>query len=390
MIAFGITQPPLVEELAANRLEQFAFLYGQNYDSYLVTEPGWRPFWSADQRGVVATVRRGRSLFVGGGLLAPEPLRENLLGELVQYAEAQRLLPIFFNIAQRDLPVFARFGFQATKWGEEALVDLGQCTWSGRAYEWVRRQANYCRRQGLVVEECQPNEPSPEAWEQTLAEIADISQSFLADKPQSGEIPWMESNFDPRQLGRKRIFVARSDSGRIEGFLASNPSRNGAMWTMETYRRRPDAVRGTLPYLIHQAMRTLQDEGVRTASLCLIPGLRCETPMPGDSWLVRRGVVFGAQQCGMVFNGNGLYHFKSAFRPEFESRYLCARPRMTIAAIWNFISLLGVLRLDSVKMLGRLLRHRGDAGRDRPALRTPPRELKGTGAYIGKLGEEAG
>jgi phosphatidylglycerol lysyltransferase len=357
LIAIDSSQSLLLSKSVDDRLEQFAFRFGQGYDAYFVTEPGWEQFWSRDCRGAVAMMRSGRSLFVSGGLLASDDRKETLLAEFVEYAADQRLVPIFLNIADDDLPLFRRFGFQATKWGEEALVDLDRCTWSGGAYQWVRRQSNYCNRRGLIVQECRTERMSPDDWDKTLVELSEISDGFLAGKPQAAEIRLLESNFDPRQVGRKRIFLARADRGRgrIEGFLACNPSRNGSMWAMETYRQRIDAVRGTIPFLMHQAMLTLQNEGVKTASLCLVPGLRCSAPLPGDSRLVRWGVVFGTQRCGMIFNAAGIYHFKSAFRPRFENRYLCARPRMTWGAAWAFVRLLGVLKLNPIKMLRQSL-----------------------------------
>jgi phosphatidylglycerol lysyltransferase len=220
-----------------------------------------------------------------------------------------------------------------------------------------------------------PRGVSCEAWECLLVELAEVSAQFLANKPQASEISILESNFDPRQLGRKRIFVARADrgAGRIEGFLACNPARDGAMWSLETYRQRPDAVRGTIPFLMHQTMEILREEGVRDVSLCLIPGLRCRRPMPGDSRLTRWGIVLGTQHFDLVFDAAGVYHFKTRFRPRFENRYLCVRPRMTLGTAWAFIRLLGVLKIHPLK-LGRLLAHRWKNRHARATLRKPGEE----------------
>ena len=315
------------------------------------------------RRGGVAVAGNGGNWFAGGGLLAPDDKKEELLAEFTEQAVLHRSVLTFFNVGPDDLALFRRFGFQATKWGEEALIDLTTCDWSGRAYEWVRRQSNFCRRQGLVFSEC----PDGGTAADDLAELSEISGLFLANKPQMGEISFLESRFDPRRLGRKRIFIARSHwgSGRIEGFLACNPAQNGAMWSMETYRQRPDAVRGTIPFLLHQAMQALKSDGVQTASLCLIPGLRCDQPLPGDSPLVRWGIVFGTQRCNLIFDAAGAYHFKSAFRPRYESRYLCVMPRMTLGSAWAFIRLLGVLKLDFRKMARGYVRRLTSAARDR-------------------------
>ncbi|HEV3137448.1 MAG TPA: phosphatidylglycerol lysyltransferase domain-containing protein, partial [Pirellulales bacterium] len=133
--------------------------------------------------------------------------------------------------------------------------------------------------------------------------------------------------------------------GRIEGFLLCNPCLNGARWAFETYRRRPDAIRGTMPYLMHQAMQRLQQEDVESVSLCLVPGLRCEMPLPGDSPLARWSMVLATRYFSFIHDTRGMYHYKSRFRPQFANRYLAVRPRLTLASAWSFVRVLGVLDL---------------------------------------------
>jgi phosphatidylglycerol lysyltransferase len=274
----------------------------------------------------------------------------------VEHAAAEQLVLTFFNIAEDELPLFRRFGFQATKWGEEALIDLDDCTWSGHAYEWVRRQSNFCRRHGLIVSECQRERMSEDQWGHLMAELGEISPLFLATKPQARELRLLEGHFDPENLGRRRIFVARAKhgKGRIEGFLACNPCRDGGMWAIETYRQRPDAVRGTVPFLMQQTMQILKEEGVPLISLCLIPGMRCQTPLAGDSVMARWGVIAGTRYLGFLFDSTGAYHFKTRFRPRFENRYLCVHPKVTIGSSLALIRLMGVLHLNIPKLCGLL------------------------------------
>ena len=101
-------------------------------------------------------------------------------------------------------------------------------------------------------------------------------------------------------------------------------------------------------------MQTLKTEGVERVSLCLIPGLRCHEPLPGDSPMARWGIVVGTQYFSVLFDTAGAYHFKTRFRPRFESRYLCVRPKVTLSSAWAFIRVLGVLQLDFGKLYGRL------------------------------------
>jgi phosphatidylglycerol lysyltransferase len=353
-------------------LEKHAYHYGRTYDSYIVTEPGWQRFWSRELGGVVGLVQKGKYLYVGGGLLAPPEQKGYLLAELVEHAAARGLVLTFFNIADDELPLFRRHGFQVTKWGEEALVDLADCSWSGKDFAWVRRQSNFCRRQGLVVSECRREMGTAQQWHRILEQLTEISNLFLAGKPQSDELRLLLSRFDPKHLGRKRIFVARAEhgKGRIEGFLACNPCAEGATWVLETYRQRPDAVRGTIPFLMHQVMDELKGEGVARVSLCLIPGLRCQQPLPGDSRLARWGLAAGTRYFGWIFDTAGAYHFKSRFRPRFESRYLCVRPKMTFGSAWALVEMLGVLKMD-VRKLCQTLANRWRKRASRGTLQGP-------------------
>jgi phosphatidylglycerol lysyltransferase len=353
-------------------LEELVYRYGQYYDSYLATEPGRETFWSRDGRGAVSLVRTGRFLHGAGGLFAPRRHRENLLAEVVAQAESRGDGLSFYNVAEADLPLFRRYGFQATKLGEEAVIELDDWTCQGKPFEWLRRQVNYCRRHELHVAEYTADNMPRRQWQSMVAEMRQMSDAFLEAKPQNSELRFLDGTFDPHQLGRRRLFAARSlnGNGRVEGFLLCNPYLAGAGWAFEIYRQRLDAVRGTIPFLMHQAIQALQRENVRVVSLCLVPGLRASTPLPGDSALARRGLTFGSRYFNFLFDTAGLYHFKSRFRPRFENRYLCARPALTFGSAWAMVRLLGVLDVDFVK-LARLAGKRLRKWHNRARLATP-------------------
>ncbi len=236
-----------------------------------------------------------------------------------------------------------------TKWGEDAFIDLSQQTWSGQAFQWVRRQSNYCLRHGLEFSECIWEELPLGDWNRTKAELMEISSAWLAAKPQASEMDFLDGRFDPELLGRKRLFLARS-AQRIEGFLVCNPCLNGALWALEIYRQRPDGVRGTVAFLIHQTLQLLQREGVPRASLCLIPALRCSRRLPEDSRIIRWALIF-SRYFNVVFDTAGLHHFKSRFRPAYENRYVCALPKVTAGSFWSFVRLCHAIELSPRKFV---------------------------------------
>ncbi len=196
----------------------------------------------------------------------------------MEYAAGRKLVLSFYNIPNDDLPLFRRCGFQVTKWGEEAVISLPEQTWSGKAFEWVRRQSNYCQRQRVSFSECRRETMAAQEWTRLTREMTEIAGTSPADKPQAEELAFMQGSFDPRRLGRKRIFIARSQAGagRVEGFLVCNPAADGKLWVFEIYRHRTDAVRGTVAFLMQQAMLTLSREGVRAGFV--VPGAGIELP----------------------------------------------------------------------------------------------------------------
>ena len=299
----------------------------------------------------------------------------------MDYAEQRKLFLSFYNITEDELPLFSKFGFQATKWGEEPIVDLENQSWAGKAFEWVRRQTNYCRRQGLALQEYREDLLSADESDRIMAELQEVTAELVKTRPQNADIKFMQGEVDPDNLRRKRIFLARAEGGqgRIEGYLVCNPGMNGDFWAFEIYRHRPDAVRGTISFLMHQTMQVLQSEGVRHVSLCLVPGMGCNEPRPGDSALARLGFSLAAKHLGFLFDTPGMYHFKSRFRPRFESRYICVRPKITLGSSLAFLQILGVFNVNLIKLCGSIWEHcRKSVSRttlatldDEPAPRTP-------------------
>jgi len=258
-----------------------------------------------------------------------------------------------FNIGDKELPLYREFGFQPNKIGEDALIDLRECTWSGKKFDWVRRQSNFVRRQNAEMIEVTNDGSLDDAPAELLAELGEVSALHIAEKPQKQEMGLFVGQFLPGHMHRRRVFIARTDhgNGRIDGFIACTPGLNGQQWSLEMYRQRPDAVRGVIPALMHHAMQQMKDEGVEQASLCLIPALRCHEKIDGDRAMTRWSMILFNRLLSSVYDTQGLYHYKSRFRPEFVNRYVCCYPKGSLGASLAFLSALGILNVK----LGRVI-----------------------------------
>jgi phosphatidylglycerol lysyltransferase len=334
-----------------SHVEEQAYEYGQVYDSYFATEHGWKRFRARGGDGLISYRRRGKYVKVIGGLLARNEEKPRLLREYTKLSDSFGLLTSFYNVKDQDLELFREAGYQVTKWGEEPIVDLQACTWSGKPYEWVRRQTNFCRRAGITIVEHRRVEMDDDAWHALLGRLREVSDSLLATKAHRDEIQLLEGQLEVAGWGRRRLFVAYSQDAtpQIEGFLVALPMNGGRSWSFEMYRHRPDAIRGVVPHLFHEVMLRMKEEGIESVSLCLLPGIGCDEPLPGDCALTRRSLCFGKKHLNFLFDFAGLYHFKSRFRPRFENLYICSRPRTTVLSTLALFRMSGMLTFDAKK-----------------------------------------
>ncbi len=372
----GAMSAPVIESGATMdcasiaRLEAMAFQHGGSYDSYLAMDLDRTYFWSTGQQAVLGFVLRGLHCVVIGGLIGPDEARETLLKEFMHHCRKHGWTACFGNVAERDLELFDRYGFQSTKIGEDAVIRLRGCTWQGKAYEWVRRQTSYGRRQGLVCREIDHGGLEDDenisggagtwGWER-LAELEDISRAFLDRTPHGHTMRYFVGRFDPEGLYRRRVFaaVAEGGAGRVEGFIVCTPYRDGTAWAIEMYRSRGDAVRGTMPFLMHGAMQTFIEEGVEETSLCLMPAAQCQGRRAGDSWFIHAYIRMTHRYMNFIFDTPGIYHFKTRFRPQCEGRYCSVWPRASVRPLHAMLSIWGTLEFSLWRALGRGVRRLG-------------------------------
>lgn len=348
----GCTLASSRDELGAERLdvaERLAFQYGEAYDSYLLLEAGRQFFFSQGDRGVVGfSIWRNHAYVVGGLLSAPQDKRR-LLGDFLDFAKLNRLEISFLNVLTSDLPLYREFGFQVSKVGEEPLLDLEDTTFRGSEFAWVRRQENFCLRSGVTFEEIAHGPDHAGAIAAVATELREVSREHLDDTVYGRELSMMVGRLDLEHLFRKRLFVARRD-GRIEAFVLATPAWKGRMWAVETFRRRPTATRGVIPFLITQVARQLRSEGVRILSLCQVPALRVHLGTPSDSRLVVNGLRFWWNCLPWFYDTPRLYHFKSRFRPQYRECFVANYPKSRFLPMFAFFFQWGIIWPDFRKL----------------------------------------
>lgn len=356
------TTPPLPAE--PDRLDALAFAHGLTSDSYLAVEPWRQTFWGS-HGGAISYARVGPYLKAVGSLLAPAGERDQLLAEFLDTVRTRRQAISFFNVIPGEVDRFRRQGFAVVKWGEDALLDLPEWNPAGPACGWLRRQQRHVSRLGSVAEELPADQLTPFLRQ----ELEEVCAASLRLKPQWADMRFFEGQPEFDHPGRRRIFVARRESGtgRIEAVVVANPYAEGEGWGLELYRHRPDAIRGAVPFAMLAAIERFRAEGVRQVSLCLAPGRGCGTVAETGDWLAHQAMRLGSSRFNVLFDPHGLNHFKSRFRPRFEPRYVCVWPRVTLGSLLSTGWLWGIWKVSPWR-LGRVIARRLQAASARRSL----------------------
>lgn len=338
-------------ELAA--LERLAFEYGQSPDAYLILETDRQCFLTPDQSAAMSVVVSGRYLHISGGILAPDSAKRQIVADLGEYARRTNCLIACYSIGEQDRLLFEEAGWEITKFGEETTISLAAHSWSGKAYEWVRRQSNACQRAGLTCREVLPQTLDADAWQSLSATLFEIQRDDLQDRVYPQEVNLLVGKLQPEQLGRRRLFLAEDAAkNRIMAFVVANPMRGGKGWALETFRKRQEAPRGTVPFLIKWIVDLLKTEPVEEVSLCLLLWKGTHTYVGKRRCLLLDwGLRIGYHLGDLFYNTKGMTHFKTRFRPTLSNSYLCVTPNTTVFSIINFFKVTGAFSLSPRNLL---------------------------------------
>ncbi len=340
-------------------VEDYAIRYGCQYDSYLtVRAPGRHFFFASEGKGVVSGVLRGKRMGTFGGILGPQGDWSDVVGELLQHCQEQRWQLGFFAADQDLKAILDQHGFRSNKFGEGAIVDLTSMDWKGKKFEWVRRQTSFCLRQGLKFQEHRESESNAQQWSALTQELLEIERQFLADRSHGSRLRHVVGEFCGK-LGRgQRLFTAWNEKAeQTEAFVVCNPSLDGKRWVLECFRCRPEATRGVISFLLHQIMQHLKAEGVEEADLCMIPFVNCDKPIKNDHWLSRKSLSFLGNKLNWIYDCQGLYHFKSRFRPEFRDLHVSVHPDINAGWIHYMVVECGFLKVNPGNVFRQMVRH---------------------------------
>ncbi len=269
--------------------------------------------FSDDGRGFVMFGVQGRSWIALGGPVGPRDVAAELGWAFVDAARRAGARPVFYDVAEGDLPLMLDLGFSLHKIGERGIVDLARFSLEGPGRDLLRAAHARAQRDGLdLVISQPPHDPA------LITSLAAISDAWLAAR-QAREKRFAVGHFDADWLARWPLVLVRQN-GRLIAFanlMQIDPAREATIDLIRHTEATPPAL---MDFLFAEVMLRLKAQGVRRFSLGMAPLSGLEARKAGRLWNRFGAAMF--RHGGHFSNFAALRAFKTKYDPVWEPRYL--------------------------------------------------------------------
>ena len=230
--------------------------------------------------------------------------------EALSLAAARRYrMPAMYKCGARMAASARRAGWRVLPTAEEAWLKPADFSLEGSKLRQLRRVLRKAEEAEIVVRDGQRDLP--------LDDMDRIAAEW--SRARGGERGFSMGTYDRDYINCQRVFLAYR-GGDLVAFISLHESR--AEMTLDLMRSGAQAPDGTIQLLIVAAIRAAAKQGCPRLSLAAVP-------FTGDdrSALLRRL----RQRVGQKSGAAGLRRFKAAFNPRWETLYMAAPSRLSLA-----------------------------------------------------------
>ena len=232
-------------------------------------------------------------------------------------AHADDAHALFYQISERNLPLYIEFGYTIYKIGEAAVLNLIPFSLAGGERSSFRNTINRLTREGFAFEVL-----NAEKTVEALGDLRRVSDEWLKNK-NVREKGFSLGYFDEIYLSHFRTAVIRDSSGRIMAF--SN------LWESEVFKEisidlmlySDSAPPSVMDFLFLKIMMWAKESGFERFNLGMAPFSGIPDVTLAPLWNRFGAALFHHGE--NFYNFQGLRHYKEKFDPEWKSRYLAVQ-----------------------------------------------------------------
>ncbi|HEX7419091.1 MAG TPA: bifunctional lysylphosphatidylglycerol flippase/synthetase MprF [Thermoanaerobaculia bacterium] len=254
-----------------------------------------------------------RSWVAMGDPIGSDAAVRELAWRFLEEADRHDGWTVFYQVRQKNLPIYVDLGLTLLKLGEEARVPLENFSMEGGERKQLRKTTRKVEAEGVRFRVVPPAQV-----EALLPQLRVVSDEWLSEK-HTTEKRFSLGFFDEDYLKRLPLALAEDDRG-IVAFSNLWADDHHEELTIDLMRHRSGAPDGVMDYLFVQLMQWAAGEGYRWFNLGMAPLSGLEARSIGPRW-ARLG-AFGFRHGEYFYNFRGLRKYKEKFDPVWEPIYL--------------------------------------------------------------------
>jgi lysylphosphatidylglycerol synthetase-like protein (DUF2156 family) len=314
--------------------------------SWMTTWPANRWFFPADPErpgealGYQAfQVHGGMAVSLGDPVAADPVARSEVLDRFVDFGAVNGLPVCLFSVTDEVHAWAEHRGWASLRVAEEAVIDLPDLAFKGKAWQDVRTALNRATKEGVTFR----MGTLADMPRGVLVQVRAISETWVSDKdlPEMGfTLGGVDEALDPAV----RVGLAVDGDGTVHGVTSWLPvyDPGGAIagWTLDVMRRLPDGFRPVTEFMIASACLAFKDEGARFVSLSGAPLAHSEER--GDPSAVERLLDSIGKALEPVYGFQSLESFKAKFQPRHQDLWMVFHdeaqlPRIGVALVRAYL-----------------------------------------------------
>jgi len=284
-----------------NERLSYITMYGDRALSYSTLQPGMH-YFDIPGMGFISYMKKWGGFFVLSDPICDVRDRETMLREFLKDGKNATFVQISQEIGEL---LHAKFGYYATQFGVETVLDLDEWDLKGKKKQILRTSVNHARKEGVVITES--------CSEGMCRQLTD--EWLKTRKVKNREINFLirPMNMD-YQEGTRKFYAYQN--GELIGFIYFDPiySNNSLIGYVPDISRFSTKFKAGIfyPLMVH-AIETFKKEGVKYLNIGLCPLAESDDDMPCESLIQKRINRFLYRYGNWIFSFKGLYFTKSRF-----------------------------------------------------------------------------
>lgn len=332
----GISKPKKPAQINPNELDKIkkVLLNANETQGFLALLGDKSIFWSDDETAFISYSMTQKYWVVMGDPVGNKAAFAQLLWSFKEKADRYGAKIVFYQIGEKNLPLYLDLGLVLLKLGQEARVALSDFHLEGKKRENLRRGRNK-----LLKLDYQFKILELDQVEASMYRLKEISEQWLKQK-NVREKQFSLGSFQQDYLLRTRVAVAISPEGEIMAFANLWETSTHEELSIDLMRYDPASPNGIMDFIFAELMLWGKEHGFLWFNLGMAPLSGLERHPLAPLWHKIGTTIFDLGE--EFYNFEGLYEYKAKFNPEWESRYLASPPGLsapfTLLAITKLIA----------------------------------------------------